>query len=153
MNKTTKKILIWTFSIIGIGIIGYIGFVGYVMYTFTSGCGMDDGPFEAVLIDPIKISESAQKFELSDNAELFIENRTDSLSPILTLKQNGKVKWTLDTDTRNTKGYEYTRIWKLDKIRITKKTDPIELEFIGFWTYGAETGWKLTEKMAKMSFV
>jgi len=141
MNKTTKKILIWTFSIIGIGIIGYIGFVGYVMYTFTSGCGMDDGPFEAVLIDPIKISESAQKFELSDNAELFIENRTDSLSPILTLKQNGKVKWTLDTDTRNTKGYEYTRIWKLDKIRITKKTDPIELEFIGFWTYGAETGW------------
>ena len=59
MNKTTKKILIWTFSIIGIGIIGYIGFVGYVMYTFTSGCGMDDGSFEAVLIDPIKISESA----------------------------------------------------------------------------------------------
>ena len=140
MNKTTKKILIWTFSIIGIGILGYIGFVGYVMYTFASGCGMDDGPFNAVLIEQTNISENSEIFELKNNGILILDNRTDSLSPTLTLKENGIVKWTLDTDTRNTKGYESTRIWKISNVTITKKTDPIKLNFAGHWTYGAEAG-------------
>ena len=113
MNRTLKKILIWTASIIGIGIIGYLGFVGYVVYSITSGCGMDDGPFEAVLIEPILISDSSQTLNLSDNGQLILENRNDTLSPILTLIENGKVKWTLDTDVRNTKGYETCRIWEL----------------------------------------
>ena len=140
MNKTTKKILIWTFSIIGIGIIGYIGFVGYVLYTFASGCGMDDGPFNAVLINQTQISGNSEIFELENNGVLILDNRTDSLSPTLTLKENGIVKWTLDTDTRNTKGYESTRIWKISNVTVTKKTDPIKLNFVGHWTYGAETG-------------
>ena len=140
MNKTTKKILIWTFSIIGIGIIGYIGFVGYVMYTFASGCGMDDGPFNAVLIDQTKVSENSEIFELKNNGILILDNRTDSLSPTLTLKENGIVKWNLDTDTRNTKGYESTRIWKISNVTVTKNTDPIKLNFAGHWTYGVEAG-------------
>ena len=127
MNKVVKKILIWTASIIGIGIIGYIVFVGYVDYQFSSGCGMDDGPFEAVLIDKIELTEKAQQFDLSENGKLILENRNDTLSPIITLIENGKVKWTLDTDTRNTKGYESTRIWKISNLTITKKTDPIKL--------------------------
>lgn len=139
MNKTIK-ILIWTLSIIGIGIIGYVCFVGYAMYTFASGCGMDDGPFNAVLINPTKISENSELFKLENNGILILDNRTDSLSPTLTLKENGIVKWTLDTDTRNTKGYESTRIWKISNITITKKTDPIKLNFAGHWTYGAEAG-------------
>ncbi|WP_271424167.1 hypothetical protein [Aequorivita sinensis] len=140
MNKTTKKILIWTFSILGIGIIGYIGFVGYVMYTFVSGCGMDDGPFNAVLIKQSKISENSKIFELKNNGVLILDNRTDSLSPTLTLKENGIIKWTLDTDTRNTKGYESTRIWKISNVTVTKNSDPIKLNFAGHWTYGAEAG-------------
>jgi len=140
MNRTTKKILIWTFSIIGIGIIGYIGFVGYVMYTFASGCGMDDGPFNAVIINQTQISENSEIFELENNGVLILDNRTDSLSPTLTLKENGIVKWTLDTDTRNTKGYESTRIWKISNVTVTKNTDPIKLNFAGHWTYGAEAG-------------
>jgi|TARA_B110000090_G_C13239691_1_gene391993 hypothetical protein len=140
MNKTTKKILIWTFSIIGIGILGYIAFVGYVMFTFASGCGMDDGPFKAVLVDQTNISENSEMFDLKNNGLLILDNRTDSLSPTLTLKENGIVKWTLDTDTRNTKGYESTRIWKISNVTITKNSDPIKLNFAGHWTYGAEAG-------------
>jgi hypothetical protein len=70
MNNTAKKILIWSVSIIGIAIIGYLTFVGTVLYTLSSGCGMDDGPFKAILIDPITISDSAQVFDLSKNGKL-----------------------------------------------------------------------------------
>lgn len=135
MNNKLIRILI-----IGIGILGCISFVGYTLLPFMSDCGMDDGPFEAVLIEPIIISESAQKFELSNNAILLIENRTDSLSPILILKQNGKVKWTLDTDTRNTKGYEYTRIWNIRNVEILNNSNPIKFQFFADWTYGVESG-------------
>ncbi len=133
-----KKILLWLAAIIGIGVIIYVGFVGYIVYTF--GCGMDDGPFAATLIEPIELTENAQSFDLSENGQLVLENRNDSLSPIITLIENGKVKWTLDTDTRNTKGYESTRIWKISKVTITKNTDPIKLHFAGHWTYGVEAG-------------
>lgn len=140
MKKTTKKILIWTFSIFGLGIVGYIGFVGYIFYSFNCGCGMDDGPFEAVLINSVELTENAEYFELSDNGVLILENRNDTLSPILTLIENGNVKWTLDIDTRNTKGYETTRIWKISNVAVSKDTDPINLNFAGHWTYGAEAG-------------
>jgi hypothetical protein len=140
MNKTVKKIIIWTASIIGIGVITYLGFVAYAVYSFTSGCGMDDGPFKAITTAPIEISETSERFKLSKGGELILTNRNDSLSPILTLIENGKVKWTLDTDVRNTKGFESCRIWELSNVTVTKDTDPIKLRFTGHWTYGAEAG-------------
>ncbi|TYP70883.1 hypothetical protein [Aquimarina intermedia] len=140
MKKITKQILIWTFVVIGFGIIGYVGFVGYVLYSFGSGCGMDDGPFKAVLIDPVELTTNTERFEVSDNGTLILENRNDTLSPIFTLVENGNVKWRLDTDTRNTKGYESTRIWKISSVEVTKDTDPIKLNFTAHWTYGAEAG-------------
>lgn len=140
MNKKIKKILIWTFSIIGVGIVGYIGFVGYVLYSLFSGCGMDDGPFKAVLINPIEITENAHYFNLADNGKLILENRNDTLSPVLTLIENGKIKWTLDTNTQNTEGYESTRIWEISNVTLSDSTDQIELSFTGHWTYGAEAG-------------
>ena len=91
MNKTAKKILIWITSIIGIGVIGYVLFAGYVVYTLSSGCGTNNGPFEAVLIEKIELTEKAQQFELSENGKLILENRNDTLSPIITLIENGKV--------------------------------------------------------------
>ncbi len=140
MNKTFKKILIGIGIIAGIGIAGYLVLLALVWNMFSSGCGMDDGPFEAVLIDPIELTESSQQFDLSNNGKLILENRNDTLSPILTLIENGKVKWTLDTDTRKTKGYESTRIWEISNVTIEKKSDPIKLVFTGHWTYGAEHG-------------
>jgi hypothetical protein len=140
MNKTAKKILIWSVSIIGIAIIGYLTFIGTVLYTLSSGCGMDDGPFKAILIDPITISDSAQVYDLSKNGKLILENRLDTLSPVITLIENGKVKWTLDTDVSNTKGYEGSRIWNISDVEVTKNTDPIRLKFVGYWTFGAEVG-------------
>lgn len=114
--------------------------MGYVYFSLFSGCGMDDGPFTAVIVDPIVISDSAQIFDLSDNGKLILENRNDTLSPILTCIENGEVKWTLDTDVRNTKGYETCKIWEISSVTVTKNTDPIKLNFAGHWTYGAEAG-------------
>ena len=116
MNKTTKKILLLIFSIISIGIAGYIVFAGYMMYTFSSGCGLNDGPFKAVLLDPVKISENSEVFKLKNDGILILDNRTDSLSPVFTLKEKGIVKWTLNMDTQNTKGYESTRILKISNV-------------------------------------
>ena len=45
-----------------------------------------------------------------------------------------------DTDTRNTEGYESTRIWKISSVNITKNSDPIKMYFTGHWTFGAEQG-------------
>lgn len=140
MNKTVKKIIIWTASIIGIGVIAYLGFVAYVVYSLTSGCGMDDGPFKAITITPIEITETSERFKLSKGGELILTNRNDTLSPILTLIEDGKVIWTLDTDVRNTKGYETCRIWEISNVTITKDTNPIKIRFTGHWTYGAEAG-------------
>lgn len=135
------------------GVIVYVVFLGHVFYTFFSGCGMDDGPFKAVLINQIELMEKAQQFDLSGNGKLILDNRSDTLSPIITLIENGKVKWTLDTDTRNTKGYEHTRIWKISDVKITKKTDPIKLRFIAYWTYGGEAGsMEINRKNGKNSF-
>src|SRR5690554_4645845 len=104
MKKSTKKSLIWIGSIIVIGVVSYIGFVGYVFYTFTSGCGMDDGPFYAVKLPDIQFSDSLQTFDLSDG-KLILDNRSDSLSPVLALEVNGSLSWILDTDVSKTKGY------------------------------------------------
>ena len=139
MNPAIKKILLWTISILGIGFLVYVGFLGVIYYQFTSGCGMDDGPFEAVVLTNYKVSDSANKFKI-ENGELFVDNRNDTLSPIITLVENGNVKWSLDTDTRNTEGYENTRIWKISNVQINKNTDPIRFSFTGHWTYGAEHG-------------
>ena len=140
MNRIPIKILIWIVSIIGIGIITY--FI-YVVMTFNFGydgeCGMDDGPFKGILIDKIKKSEFAQVYELK-SGQLILENRNDTLSPILSLVENGITKWTIDTDVRNTIGNENSRIWEISNVTIINKTDPIELNFIGHWTYGAEFG-------------
>nr|WP_299383092.1 hypothetical protein [Allomuricauda sp.] len=118
-----------------------------------SGCGMNDGPFTAVLIDQNKISENSRSFKLNNNAVLILDNRNDSLSPTLTLKENGIIKWTLDTDTRNTKGYESEQIWEISNLSITKTADPIKLEFTAHWTYGAEAGWmEINRENGKNSF-
>lgn len=140
MNKTIKKILVWTLSLIVVGFIGYSAFLAYAVYSFSSSCGLNDGPFEASMIPPIQITDSAQQFELSDNGKLILENRNDTLSPILTLIENDKVIWTLDINTRNTEGYESTHIWEISDVTMIKNTELIKLNFVAHWIYGIEGG-------------
>ena len=135
-----KKIIIGVASIVGVGILAYAGFVAYVLCSFLSGCGWDDGPFHAIKIEPVEISDSAMRFKLSNNGELIVENRADTLSPILILIERGEVKWTLDTDVKNTEGYETCWIKKIENVKITKRTNPIKFTFTGYWTFGAERG-------------
>jgi hypothetical protein len=48
-RKVRKAIIIAVSTIFGLGILIYIAFSVMMYYTFTVGCGMDDGPFVAVL--------------------------------------------------------------------------------------------------------
>ena len=124
-----KKVIIWISYLIGIGVLIYIGFVIYVIFSLTSGCGMDDGPFVAKKISPINITQNSHRFRLSNGNQLVLTNRNDSLSPILTFIEKGKVKWTLDTDVKNTKGYEKCSIWKLSDLKVDEGWFELNLTF------------------------
>jgi len=139
MNKTTKKLLIGTSIAFGLLLIAAAIYIHF-FFKAIGPCGLDDGPFKAILVDQVVISDSALTFNLADNGQLILDNRNDTLSPVLTLVENGQKKWTLDTDVRNTKGFENWRIWKISNVTITKDTDPIRLTFTGHWTFGAERG-------------
>lgn len=99
---------------------------------------------------------SIQRFRKFEDGELILTNRNDTLSPILTLIENGKIKWSLGADIRNMKGYESFRIWKLSNLTVTKDTDPIKLNLglqgIGLMDQKREI-WKLTGKTEKIVFV
>ena len=120
----------------------YVIFTGIVIYRlFHAGCGMDDGPFKAILIEPIEISDSAQVYLISRNGRLVIENRNDSLSPIIMLLENEEIKWALDTDVGITEVYELDELWEISDVEIFKDRRKIKLNFIGDWTMGAERGY------------
>ena len=145
MNKTFKKILIGLGIIGGIGLLGYLTLFALVWYQFNVGCGMDDGPFEAIKIDKKEFSKTAETFKLN-KGKLILDNRHDTLSPILTYVVDNKIKWTLDTDVRNTKGYEYCRISSINDLKVIESSNELELEFYAVWTYGAESGSMNIEK-------
>lgn len=112
---------------------------------------MDDGPFYAIELADIQFSDSLQTFELSDG-KLILDNRSDSLSPILAFEQNESLSWILDTDVSKTEGYEGTRIWEISNISIDDGSQ-INLRFTGHWTYGAEAGsMQIDKKTGKNSF-
>lgn len=142
MNKTVKIIVIGTGVFLGLAIIAISVYLYTVFQAFDDigPCGFDDGPFKAVVIDNVTIPDTLQTFELTNGGQLILNNRNDTLSPLLTLQENGKTKWTLDTDVRNTKGFETCRIWEISSVIITNNSDPIKLSFLGHWTYGSESG-------------
>ena len=56
MNKTLKRVIIGLVIVGGTVALGYLALVGIVWYQFNVGCGMDDGPFNAVKIEQIEFS-------------------------------------------------------------------------------------------------
>ncbi|SDY07998.1 hypothetical protein SAMN05444411_12010 [Lutibacter oricola] len=145
MNKIVKKTLIGITIIIAIGVIGYTILHGIVWYQFNVGCGMDDGPFKAIKIENHLITDNHKIYKLK-KGELILDNRNDSLSPIILYKEKGKIEWILDTDVRNTKGYETCRISSINDLKIINDSNKIEIEFYAVWTYGAESGWMKIDK-------
>lgn len=139
MKSTPKKLIIWATSLIGIGVACYGVFILYAFYSLASGCGLDDGPFEAQLIEKVDFNDSVQTFEVG-RGKLVLENRKNKLSPTLTLVEEGKVKWTLEMDVSKNRGYETCSLWELSNVSVSNAKDPIRLTFIGHWTYGAEHG-------------
>jgi len=133
-----KKIIIWIVSIIGISIIVCIGFFAYIIKS------LDYGPFHATKIEPIEISDNVMRFQLSENGEFIIDNRIDTLSPVLTFIENRTIKWTL----------EMNEITEIGDVSITS-IDPIRFYFIWFNThsYGVDRGrMKINKRTGKNKF-
>ncbi len=140
-----KKI---TFTIIIIMVLSFLIYVGYVIFGFISfsntfdKCGMNDGPFTAQKIESEFIENKNDiNLKLENKYTLIIQNRTDSLSPLITLKKSDKVEWTLDTNVRFTQSFESSFLSRIENVTVEKSTEFIELRFTGYWTYGAESGY------------
>ena len=86
------------------------------------------------------MSDAAESLDLSDGGTLILDNRSNSLSPILSLHENGEVKGTLELDVSNTKGYETDRFWEISRLKIRKGSDPVKLRFTAHWSYGKKLG-------------
>lgn len=104
-----------------------------------SGCGMDDGPFEATRVDVVIPRDSATVIGIEDG-ELLIWNG-DSLSPLVGLTEQGRLLWTLEMDVSRLENFSNCMLWEVSDVTLQKDADPIEMTFIGDWTYGAERGW------------
>lgn len=152
MKIQLKKIIIWIAAAIGLGIVGYIGFTIYVFFMLTSGCGMDDGPFNAMIVDHYELSDSIEIFEI-DSGHLILDNRNDTLSPMIIIEENGEDKFIFDMDVRNTKGFKSYRIWEISNLSIVDGGQKIRLRFTGHWSYGAEAGYmEINRKNGKNNF-
>lgn len=139
MNKTIPIVsgVLFTAVLIAVGIYVY---KTHDAFNQLDPCGIDDGPFKAILADPIQLSDSAQSFILSDNGQLILDNRTNDQSPILTIMENGERKWTLDLNIANTRGYENYRFYRISQLRVKNDLTVIKLRFAGHWSYGIKTG-------------
>ncbi|WP_405376972.1 hypothetical protein [Nonlabens sp. Asnod3-A02] len=103
---------------------------------------MNDGPFTAQKIESEFIENKNDiNLKLENKYTLIIQNRTDSLSPLITLKKSDKVEWTLDTNVRFTQSFESSFLSRIENVTVEKSTEFIELRFTGYWTYGAESGY------------
>ncbi len=142
MKSHKKKIWIIIGTVFGgFFLYGLYHVVGFFFWLESVGpCGFDDGPFEAMIIKEAIVSDSAIVFDISNNGQLLVENRADSISPILVLRESNEMKWIIDLDVSKTEGYESTRIWKISNVNVINDSDPIELGFLGHWTYGIEYG-------------
>lgn len=127
----------------GLIYLGFIGFLGYGVYIFLVlfTCGLDDGPFEAELINPIEIPEVAEKIYIENYGILHVDNRTDSLSPVLTLVKKGKIVWSLEMDLARTKGFENSFLEKISQIRWSIDDDDFYMDFVANWDFGNERAW------------
>ncbi len=139
MKITIKRIIILLTVSIAACLIIYLFFVGYALYSLSSGCGMDDGPFIATRVNNTDPHGKFESFEI-DNGILVICNRNDSLPPVIYLIENNMIIWTLEMDVSKNKGYEDSRIFSINEISITAKSDPVEMTFTSCWSYGCERG-------------
>lgn len=137
MNRTVKRILIGIGAVAGIGAVVYLVLVVRAIHAISSGCGMDDGPFHAARIDTAIPRDSATVYVIEDG-ELLIWNR-QALPPQVGLMEQGQTVWTLEMDVR-AETDSGAMLWKIDNVTIETDSDPIKLDFTGYWTFGAEHG-------------
>ena len=138
-----KRVFLYTSLIILVTVILVVSYFTYVFSNFLEGmseCGTDDGPFEAVFVSYSEVSDEAKVFQLAHNYQLYLDNRTDSLPPLLILKRNDSIHWSLNMNTQNTKGYENTHLTRLSQVTIKENDKNIDLKFNALWTFGSESG-------------
>ena len=136
----------------GICIAGYLTFLGIIYYQFSVGCGFDDGPFKGIRIDKNTPINNEVVLSLK-NGELIIDNRHDTLAPLVGYKRDGKYEWIIDMDVRNTSGYETYKISKIYEVKVEEGVRNLDLYFIADWSEGHEVGsMSIKKKSGKNSF-
>lgn len=113
--------------------------VGRFAYSIFFGCGFDDGPFKAVLTTEEIRVDSAEVFQINTE-EILLDNRSDSLPPLVGFKSDGEMNWVLDLDLKNTKKYDHCSISRLYNVEVQDYGDSFGLVFTAVWTYGHERG-------------
>lgn len=142
--KTIRKLLLLGIFFILFFTVIYVTIFFIGIYAFTSGCGTHDGPFEAVLIQPVEIQNSADTFELSNDSRLVLDDRDDALSPVLVFLVGNRLKWTLDMDLKIVNENYYISSISISDVSETK--EEIILNFHADWNYGYERGWMTINK-------
>jgi len=100
----------------------------------TMYCGFDDGPFSAIETELLADETRSKVFELNNQGTLMIDNQLDSLSPILSLYEEGQLKWSILMELEN---------WHVDSIyhiNMTGDKKIIKLSFFAAWSFGHESG-------------
>lgn len=100
----------------------------------TYSCGFDDGPFTAIPSDSIAKASDSKVFELKNDGVLCIDNRIDTLPPVISFYEEELLKWSVVMDLEN---------WRIDSIysiEVSKDKALIKLEFIASWSFGNEFG-------------
>jgi len=135
-----RKIILWSVILVFITVVCYFGIRGaIVLNNIFRGCGFDDGPFYGQIVESYDFPDSLMVIEII-NGSLLIDNRADTLSPIIGLTEDNQIKWIIDMDVSKTEGFESCKLWEVSDIKITNPSNPIRFTFIGYWTYGGELG-------------
>jgi len=131
MDKTLKIILIGIASIVGLAIVAMM--VGTILFFLTidsmGPCGMDDGPFIASKTNRIPTVDSVQTFLLQKEEKILLYNENDSLSPILTLVDKDKSRWSLDIGVRRFPNTPDSRVIEITEVSIVEKAHSFRLNF------------------------
>lgn len=109
------------------------------MARFIEG-GFDDGPFVGRDfngdLDVLKPSDSV----LFRSGRLYIYNRKGE-APVIAYRAAGKTKWAREMFVSMTPGVQGSELSRIESPALTRGILRDRLDFVGYWTYGAEHGY------------
>lgn len=108
--------------------------------------GFDDGPFTGRQFDGnLDLLEPSDSVKFRDGI-LYIYNRNDE-APVIAYRIDGRTQWATEMYVSMSPGAQGSELYQIESPSLAKGIVRDRLDFIGYWTYGAEHGyayiWKL----------